>query len=169
MLKRITIALLMVSLSAMSAQAAAGLGPYDLRLPTVEQEKAAPFPAVWRLAQVGAAQQAQQPPARVYSMADGMMEGEMYAERIGTGGNFAVGLLCGTLVGLIGTGLCWALTGPASMSRMQYQAMEGKGSDYRLGFETGFAKKSKSRKRGAALGGGLLGTLAFLVLYLNSQ
>ena len=168
MLKRITIALLMVSLSAMSAQAAAGLGPYDLRLPTVEQEKDAPFPAVWRLAQV-----AQQPPAatpaRVYSMADGMMEGEMYAERIGTGGNFAVGLLCGTLVGLIGTGLCWALTGPASMSRMQYQAMEGKGSDYRLGFETGFAKKSKSRKRGAALGGGLLGTLAFLVLYLNSQ
>ncbi len=149
MLKRITIALLMVSLSAMSAQATAGLGPYDLRLPTVEQERSAPFPAVWRLAQV-----AQQPPARIYSMADGMMEGEMYAERVGTGGNFAVGLLCGALVGLIGTGICYALTGPASMSRMQYQAMEGKGSDYRLGFETGFAKKSKSRKRGAALGGG---------------
>ena len=164
MLKKITIALLMVSLSAMSAQAAAGLGPYDLRLPTVEQERSSRFPAVWRLAQV-----AQPSAARVYTMSDGMLEGEMYAERVGTGGNFAVGLLCGTLVGLIGTGICYFLTGPASMSRMQYQDIEGKGSDYRFGFETGFAKKSKSRKRGAALGGGLLGSLIGVAIILNSQ
>ena len=166
MLKRITIALLMVSLSAMSAQAAAGIGPYDLRLSTIEQEHQARFPAVWRLAQVA---EAQQPPARVYSMGDGMLDGQMFAERVGTEGTFLGGLACGVLLGLIGTAICYVLTGPASLSPREYRAMEDKGSDYQVGFQQGFKTKSKSRKRGAALGGGLLGSLVGVVIYLNSQ
>lgn len=39
-----------------------------------------------------------------------------------------------------------------------------KGSDFQRGFIDGYKERSKSKARGAKLGGGLLGTLAFLVL-----
>lgn len=170
--KQLTTALLLISLSAMTAQAAAGIGSYDAQLPTIPQSQQADFPAAWRLAQVAPAaspQLAAAIPARAYSLADGMLAGQMAAANIGTRRNFLIGLAGGSLLGLIGTGVCYFATGSADLGDKEYRSMMTKGTDYRLGFEKGYKGKSKSRKRRAALGGGLIGTLIGVVLLLGAQ
>src|SRR5688572_21409637 len=50
------------------------------------------------------------------TMAAGMLEGEMMADGVGTGGKVGLGLGVGVLTGLIGTGIGYATIGPASMT-----------------------------------------------------
>ena len=158
-MKRVIIALLMVSLAAMNAQAAAGIGPYmvqkssDELRPPPDSKSTKYLPAVWRLAQVDI------DAGKEYTGFQGKLDGEMYAERVATGGNFAYGVAWGLLFGLIGTGICYYLTDAAAMGSMEYREIEGKGADYERGFQNGFHFKSKSRKRGAALIGGIVGSL----------
>ena len=116
--------------------------------------------AVWRLAQ--AAPQ----PGHQYSSAQGMFDGEMFAENVSTGGKFALGLLVGGVTGVIGTGIGYFLIGPAPMNPRANLAVQGKGQDYLLGFKTGWEKKTRSKKRNAFVGGGVIGWLVFLsILY----
>ena len=75
----------------------------------------------------------------------------------------------GVLTGLWGTGIGYFIVGPVQLDIHAQQALSGKPADYRLGFETSWRSKTKSKKRGAFLGGGLLGTLVFVVLYASSQ
>jgi hypothetical protein len=58
----------------------------------------------------------------------GMFDGMMAAERIGTGGNVAGGLLVGVLTGLIGTGIGYLIIGPANIDVNALAMMEGGGS-----------------------------------------
>lgn len=103
-----------------------------------------------------------------FTSSKGMMDGEMHGERISTGGKVATGLVVGVLTGLIGTGIGYLIIGSSQMDGQALTAMEDKGEDYTMGFRTGWNKKTKSRKRNAFLGGGLLGTAAFVVIYLSA-
>jgi hypothetical protein len=104
-----------------------------------------------------------------YTMAKGMLDGEMHASNISTGGKFATGLAVGVVTGLIGTGIGYFIVGPKDMDAMIVQAMSGKGEDYSLGFRTSWNKKTASKKKNAFLGGGLLGTAAFVTIYVSSR
>ena len=118
--------------------------------------------ALWEVVQVDSQD------GRLYSYGDGLLQGQMTAERIGTGGNMVGGLAVGALTGLIGTGIGYFLIGPAQPDGYVNQMFSGKGGDYQSGFMAGWDKKTRSRKRNAFLGGGLLGTLAFVVLVAGS-
>ena len=98
------------------------------------------------------------------TMAAGLLEGEMMADSVGTGGKVGLGLGVGVLTGLIGTGIGYAVTGPASMTPEALQRYSSGGSDYQLGFKTAWEKKSKSKKRNSFLVGGLLGTAAWFAI-----
>lgn len=161
MLKGMAMGLLMVALSWQTAQAAMGLSYNPTRLPKPPAELSTESfsHGVWRLAQVD-------PQASTkYTSAKGMIEGEMMGENIGTGGNFAVGFLVGAVTGILGSGIGYFVIGPASMNAQARHRIEGKGDDYYLGFKNAWDKKTRSRKRNAFLGGGVLGWLAFLAIY----
>jgi len=87
----------------------------------------------------------------------------------GTGGSFVGGFAGGLLLGLIGTGIAYAAQGPADVPVAYAADAQKYGSEYVLGFQQGFAEKSKKKKRGAALTGGLLGTGALVVLVLSAS
>ena len=187
-MKRVIVTWLIVSFSAMTSHAATGFGlppelpgpgnssgpvrsggtgiraPLQLTEGGDAQSRSYGWLSDRRLATVSSQQNQQ-----VYTSSQGFFDGQMHAERIGTGGNFAGGLACGFLLGLIGTGLVYFLTGPAEMDYRAMGATEGKGPDYRMGFEMGFKKKSRSRKRNAALGGGLVGSLIGIVLIASAS
>ena len=99
-------------------------------------------------------------------MSWGMMEGEIHAERPSTRGTLSAGLFTGVMTGLLGTGIGYFIVGPAPLDAKAYQALEGKGADYQYGFEIGWKKKTKFRKRSAFLGGGMLGTVVFVVFFV---
>ena len=62
-----------------------------------------------------------------------------------------------------------AVTGPDPVP-LRYQApAETKGEEYYKGFVHGYETKTKAKKRGARLTGGLLGTAAFVLLLLNAN
>jgi len=165
-MKRIVAMLLMVTMAATGASAStAGLRPTGVDIQASNSSDQ--VPGRWLLAQATSL-----PPEAVAgktTSSDGMLDGQLHAERIGTGGNFAGGLAIGVLTGLIGTGIGYFIVGSAPLDARARQALSEKPADYRLGFETGWQKKTKSKKRGAFLGGGILGTLAFVVLYASSQ
>lgn len=103
---------------------------------------------------------------REYTMADGYTDGRIAAESRSTGGSFGGGLVCGVLTGLIGTGILWGATGGDEVPMDLISSYHSKGSDYAMGFANGYKEVTKQRKRGARLGGGLLGTAAFVMLFL---
>lgn len=117
------------------------------------------------IAQAG--QQTQQ--GRVYTMADGYTDGRIVAEGRGTTGSFVGGLACGFLTGLIGTGVLWGVTGGDDIPLHLNANIRGKGSDYSMGFMQGYKERTKQKKRGARLGGGLLGTAGFVLLLLSAN
>lgn len=119
--------------------------------------------------QTGQTQEKSSTPVVVKTMADGMLAGQVAAEMRGTGGSFAGGLAGGLLLGLIGTGIAYAAQGPAEIPVAYAAEAQKYGSEYVLGFQQGFAEKSKKKKRGAALTGGLLGTGALVVLVLSAS
>jgi hypothetical protein len=93
-----------------------------------------------------------------------MAEGKIHAERFQSG-TMVGGLVTGALTGLLGTGIGALLLGPGKMDAMAYRSMEGKGDDYRTGFELTWNNGTRHKRRMGFLGGGALGTLAFLVIY----
>lgn len=106
---------------------------------------------------------------RVYTMADGYIAGRLAAENRDTAGSFVGGLAVGFLTGLIGTGILWGLTDGDDVPHYLMSSYQGKGLDYSVRFMSGYKERTKQKKRGARLGGGLLGTIAFLVLYHSAN
>jgi hypothetical protein len=98
------------------------------------------------------------------TMAAGMLDGEMLAERTRTGGKLGMGLGIGVLTGVIGTGIGYFVVGPGPLSAEALQRSVGKSADCQLGMKTGWERKNRSKKRNAFLAGGLLGTAAFFVM-----
>lgn len=101
-----------------------------------------------------------------YTRSQGIIDGEQHAEISGPG-KFGTGLVVGALSGLIGTAIGYYMIGPAQTTGEQLATMSGKGGDYRLGFKSGWNQRTKQKKRRSFLIGGLLGTAAFVELFLN--
>ena len=140
----------------------------DDRLPSLWNRTAEGRQASSLLTPVLLAQTDQQTQASVYTLADGYTEGKILAEDLSTGGHFLGGFACGFLSGLIGTGILWGVTGGDDVPLHLNPDIEGKGSDYSMGFLRGYKERTKQKKRGARLGGGLLGTAGFVLVYLSA-
>lgn len=111
------------------------------------------------------AQQVVTPSATViYTYHDGYAQGEGTANGRSNTGSFIGGLAWGGLLGLIGTGVGYFLTGGADPPHADLAQISGRGSDFERGFRDGYRERAKSKARGAKLGGGLLGTLIFVVI-----
>jgi hypothetical protein len=107
--------------------------------------------------------------AVVYTHADGYLQGLESANTADTGPAFAGGFAWGALLGLVGTGIGYATTGPSSPPQRLTTIIEDRGSDYLLGFHEGFRERSKEKKRSANLTGGLLGAVASAAIILNAM
>ena len=102
----------------------------------------------------------------VQAQADGTKSGRI----IGTGGWFAGGFVSGLLLGVIGTGITWAL---ASSSDVQVPPdsrllIINQPITYQQVYEKSFADKVKMKRKSSALRGGLVGTGIGLVLFIAS-
>ena len=104
-------------------------------------------------------------------MAKGQVEGQAAAQVVGTGGWVAGGVVTGVLTGLIGTAIIWAVAGSsdASVPADRKLLIAEQPSVYQQSYEAGYGQKLKSRRKSAALTGGLLGTAAFVLLYLSAS
>ena len=102
-------------------------------------------------------------------MSDGMIDGEVFAERIRTGGKFGLGIGIGVLSGLVGTGIGYFVVGPDPMSREAFERYNSGNYDYKSGFKAGWDKKTRSKKRGSFLRGGLIGAVISALIVLNAQ
>jgi hypothetical protein len=100
------------------------------------------------------------------TMAAGLIDGEMLAEGQRTGGKLGAGLGVGVLTGLIGTGVGYFVIGPEPLSAEALQRGAGRSADYQLGLKTGWERKTRSKRRNAFLAGGLLGTAAFVAMFV---
>ncbi len=171
-MRRALAALLFLTLTA-AAQAEVGLVPP----PTIPELSPQPGNGWWQrtidtrttrnivIAQAGQTAT----PQRTYTMADGYTEGRMAAEGRNTGGSFGGGLVCGLLTGLIGTGVLWGVTGGDEVPMSLASSYQDKGSDYTMGFANGYKERTQQKKRGARLGGGLLGTAAFVLILASGN
>ena len=107
-----------------------------------------------------------------YTFTQGEFDGELSAQHNYSGGGWlAGGLASGLFLGLIGTGIIYGISnsGEVSPPIAINMMLEDKPSDYRSGFYIGYSRKAKKQRKAKALTGGLLGTAAFLILFLNAQ
>jgi hypothetical protein len=102
-----------------------------------------------------------------YSYVDGYLQGQKSANTADTGPAFAGGFAWGVLVGLVGTGIGYATTGPSNPPQRLITVIDDRGSDYVLGYHEGYRERSKEKKRSANLTGGLLGALASAAIIIN--
>ena len=153
---------LLLSLSAISAKAGVRLGPNP-----VSKQDITHYPnlalneefgeAIWRIAQV--APQTNQP----YTMVQGRIDGERFAENISTKGDFLEGILS---LGIFSPHK-YFLIGPAPLNVEALLATREKGEDYILGFKYGWEEKTRSKKRKAFLHGGGIGVIRVFALIIG--
>jgi hypothetical protein len=104
------------------------------------------------------------------SAAAAVLHGRALAERRGMGGRFAGGFASGILLGLIGTGITYAIAGSddTSLPALEAARLSTTNPAYSLAYQQGYSERLKSRRRSSALTGGLLGTLTFVVIYVSA-
>lgn len=104
-------------------------------------------------------------------LARGAAAGTSEAEGVGTGGYFAGGLAGGLLLGLIGTGIVYAVAaGSAVDLESSAQArIADESAVYQQGFRDAYTRKVKSKRKQSALVGGLLGTATWVVILLSAS
>ena len=83
------------------------------------------------------------------------------AEDYPTRGKVLGGFVTGLFSGLLGTGIGYFIVGRGDILGLLIQSWE-----YQNSFAKGWDKKTRSRKRNAFLGGGVLGTMAFLAFFV---
>lgn len=103
-------------------------------------------------------------------MARGQLDGQTAAQGVGTGGWMAGGVVTGLFTGLIGTAVIWAVAGSSDVTMPPDRRLQiaNEPATYQQSYESSYGQKLKSRRKGAALGGGLLGTAAFVLIYLSA-
>jgi hypothetical protein len=125
--------------------------------------------AVGQVQQQAAA--AQQEPGSAELVAKAQLEGQAAAKSVGTAGWFGSGVASGVLLGLIGTGVTWAIAGSSDVNLPPEQKLlvANQPVAFQLFYEKEYAAKVKSRRKSSALKGGLIGTAAFVLLYASSR
>ena len=101
----------------------------------------------------------------------GRLEGEVAAQRVGTGGWFVGGFASGLVLGLIGTAVIYVAAGNSdtAVPPDRRLVIANQPSHYQQAFEVGYGEKIKSKRKGAALGGGLLGTATIVLLIVSAS
>jgi hypothetical protein len=104
------------------------------------------------------------------AIAKGRLEGEVAGQRVGTGGWFAGGFGSGLLLGLIGTAVIYVSAGNSDISLPAERRLliATQSPEYQQAFEVGYGEKVKSKRKGSALGGGLLGTATIVLVILTA-
>lgn len=119
------------------------------------------------------AQQMQGEPAAATSdaAARAQLAGEQQANTVGTGGYFGGGYVAGLLLGLIGTGVSYAVAANSTtdVPPQVRVALAAESPTYQQAYQQAYTTRVRSRRKASALGGGLLGTATFLVLYLSAN
>lgn len=92
------------------------------------------------------------------------LHGQALAERQRVGGRFAGGFASGLFLGLIGTGIAWAIAGSddTPLPTAEATQMVNVNPNYHLFFQQGYSARLKSRRKSTAL----VGTAAFVVIYI---
>ena len=98
-------------------------------------------------------------PAEKQESFDCYLEGKTKGNEISTGGSGVGGFAGGILLGLIGTGIAVLVQSKPDVP----DDILPEDPDCRAAFETGYQDKGRSKKRTAALTGGILGTMVFVV------
>lgn len=93
-------------------------------------------------------------------------QGKSDAREVGTGGAFTIGLVSGFGLGIIGTALAWGFQGEPDPPKAKTEPLPNVES--RLAYSDAYGKAGKSKKRGAALVGGLIGTAAIVAVVAAS-
>jgi len=104
-------------------------------------------------------------------IAQAQTEGALAATNVGTGGWFAGGFASGVVLGLIGTGVTWAIAGSsdATLPADRRLLIANRPTAYQQFYEKSYGDKVKSKRKTSALVGGLVGTATFLVIYLSAS
>jgi hypothetical protein len=110
-------------------------------------------------------------PSTADVMLKGQLSGQSNAQTVGTGGWFAGGFASGLVLGLIGTAVTWAVAGSSDVSLPPDRRLQiaNESTAYQEGFQAGYAERLKSRRKGSALAGGLLGTLTIVVIIVSNS
>ncbi|HEU4993762.1 MAG TPA: hypothetical protein VFT29_03050 [Gemmatimonadaceae bacterium] len=103
-------------------------------------------------------------------IAKGNLDGQAAARPVGTAGWMTGGVFTGLLTGLIGTVVIWAVAGNSDVNvpADKRSLIAGESATYQQAYQAGFGEKLKSKRKGAALTGGLIGTATFLIIYLSA-
>jgi hypothetical protein len=119
--------------------------------------------------------QQQQAPAGLSStapaveLAKARLDGEVAATN--AGGWFGRSVVIGALTGLIGTTITYAVaaTSTPELPTEKKLLIADKPQDFQVMYEKGYADKVRKKRKSTALGGGLLGTAAFVALVVTSS
>ncbi|MDQ3996362.1 MAG: hypothetical protein M3303_05035 [Gemmatimonadota bacterium] len=97
-------------------------------------------------------------------------DGRMAAARAGTAGWAIGGFASGFFVGLIGTGVSWALAGSSHVELPADQRLliVSQPVTYQQAYEKGYADRVRSKRKSSALTNGLLGTALFLTIFVSA-
>jgi hypothetical protein len=117
------------------------------------------------------AQEAPAPDRPAATMAAGLNAGTQRAETVGSGGYLAGGFASGLLLGLIGTGITYAVAASSDVSLppLEMTSIADRSPEYIQGFRTGFGDRVKAKRKQSALTGGLLGTAVLVVLVVSAS
>ncbi len=106
-----------------------------------------------------------------YGVIQATAEGQAAAANIGSSGWFAGGFASGVVLGLIGTGITWALAANSQVEVAPDKRLliSSRSATYQQLYEKAYGDKVKSKRKVSALTGGLLGTATILVVYLSAM
>jgi len=101
-------------------------------------------------------------------MAKGRMDGQMAAQNVGTGGWLAGGVASTFVLPPIGTGIIWVAAGRKDVSVPADRRLQlvNEAPTYQQAFKVGYRETLKSKRKGAVLGGYVIGSGAFLLLFI---
>lgn len=99
------------------------------------------------------------------------LEGQTAAMNVGTGGWFGGSFVSGLFLGLIGTGVSYGVAAASNVEMPPEKRLMITNPDpsYHAFAEKAFADKVHAKRKSAALKGGLLGTAAFVLLYVSAS
>jgi len=103
------------------------------------------------------------------SWADCHMMGKRHGKNVGTGGSMAGGLVGGLLLGLIGTGIAVLAQSESDPPAEYLFEMEDRGGECQYAYIEAFNSQSVSKKRKAALTGGLIGTAVLVMVVVAAS
>ena len=102
-------------------------------------------------------------------LAKARLDGEVAATN--TGGWFGRSVVIGALTGIIGTTITYAVaaTSTPQLPTEKKLVIADKPQDVQVMYEKGYADKVRSKRKATALGGGLLGTAAFIAVVFSGN